>query len=232
MIYWNHKNKTQITNERNEKEMKLQVALDVGFTTETARSLINEIKDSVDIIEVGTPFLLEKGLEPVAKLKDSFPEKEILADMKMADAGGLEAELALKKKADIVTVLGMTEDVTIQNAIDMAHQYGKQVLVDMIAVPNLKERVREIDEMGADYICFHTSKDLQKMNTCADKAFELLKREVQKSKLALAGGISRKNIEIYAAIEPDVIIVGEGITGAADPKGEAEYIKAIMRKYE
>ena len=150
MIYWNHKNKTQITNERNEKEMKLQVALDVGFTTETARSLINEIKDSVDIIEVGTPFLLEKGLEPVAKLKDSFPEKEILADM----------------------------------------------------------------------------------NTCADKAFELLKREVKKSKLALAGGISRKNIEIYAAIEPDVIIVGEGITGAADPKGEAEYIKAIMRKYE
>ena len=34
MIYWNHKNKTQITNERNEKEMKLQVALDVGFTTD------------------------------------------------------------------------------------------------------------------------------------------------------------------------------------------------------
>ena len=60
------------------------------------------------------------------------------------------------------------------------------------------------------------------------KSFEVLRSYVKNAKLAIAGGINRTTIEKFAAICPDVIIVGEGITGAADYGEAAAFFKAAM----
>ena len=57
--------------------MKLQLALDT-FTLEAALALVEQVRDCVDIIEIGTPFLLEYGMEAVRRFRRAFPEKELV----------------------------------------------------------------------------------------------------------------------------------------------------------
>lgn len=87
--------------------MKLQIALD-DITLEDALVLVGKVRDYIDIIEIGTPFVYEYGMQAVRAMKEHFPDKEVLADMKIMDAGFYEAEEALKAGADYVTVLGVT----------------------------------------------------------------------------------------------------------------------------
>ena len=57
--------------------MKLQVALDT-LTLEDCLTLLEETKGSVDIAEVGTPFIIEEGMRPVREFKKHFPDIEVL----------------------------------------------------------------------------------------------------------------------------------------------------------
>jgi 3-hexulose-6-phosphate synthase len=106
--------------------MKLQLALDV-CTIEEGLKLVETVGDYIDIIEIGTPLIIEHGLRPVALFKEKFPHKLILADVKIMDAGEHEAKLCFAKGADIVTVLGVAHDSTIAGVVKAAKAYGKQV---------------------------------------------------------------------------------------------------------
>lgn len=208
--------------------MKLQLALDFDLSMQDAVEMVKKTEKDVDIIEAGTPYLMDHGLEGATVLKKEFPDKLVLADLKIADAGYREAENAFLAGADIVTVLSVTDDSTIENVIKAARDQGKQVMVDMLASPNLEKRLQEIDQMGADYICLHTSKDLQKLNNDVSEAFAILKKYVKKSKVAIAGGINKESAAKYAAINPDVMVVGEGITKSEAPGETTACIKKVM----
>ena len=127
--------------------MKLQIALD-DLTMEEALVLMDKVQDFVDIIEIGTPFIYEYGMEAVRTMKKRYPDKEILADMKIMDAGYYEAEEALKAGADYVTVLAVTDLLTIQGCVKAAQVYGKEIVVDMICVTDLEKRIKELEELG------------------------------------------------------------------------------------
>ena len=97
--------------------MKLQLALD-DITLEEAMELVANVRDYVDIIEVGTPMVMEYGMAPVRELKKRFPDKKVLADLKIMDAGKYESEIAFKAGADYITVLGVTDDGTIEGCVE------------------------------------------------------------------------------------------------------------------
>ena len=68
--------------------MKLQIALD-DITLKGALELVERVRDSIDIIEIGTPLIYLCGMEAVRAMKQRFPDKEVLADMKIMDSGAL-----------------------------------------------------------------------------------------------------------------------------------------------
>ena len=69
--------------------MKLQLALD-DITLEDALSLVRTVRDYIDIIEIGTPFVIEYGMEAVRVMKKwSSRKMEILADLKIMECGRL-----------------------------------------------------------------------------------------------------------------------------------------------
>ena len=111
--------------------MKLQLALD-DITLEDAVELLDKVHPYVDIIEVGSPFIIEEGMRPVRIFKEKYPDCEILADTKIMDAGEYEAEETFKAGADYCTVLGVTDTLTIEGCVKAAKEYGKQTMVDMI----------------------------------------------------------------------------------------------------
>lgn len=87
--------------------------------------------------------------------------KEILCDGKIMDAGGYEAELAYKAGADYVTVLAVTDNLTIKDVVLATKAAGKKVMVDMICVPDLKSRIPEFEKLGVDVLSVHTGVDQQ-----------------------------------------------------------------------
>ena len=55
-----------------------------------------------------------------------------------------------------------------------------------------------------------------------------IKKYVKKSKVAIAGGINKESAAKYAAINPDVMVVGEGITKSEAPGETTACIKKAM----
>ena len=109
--------------------MKLQLALD-DITLDDAVELLDKVHTYVDIIEVGSPFIIEEGMRPVRIFKEKYPDCEILADTKIMDAGEYEAEETFKAGADYCTVLGVTDTLTIEGCVKAAKEYGKQTRTD------------------------------------------------------------------------------------------------------
>lgn len=209
--------------------MKLQLALDT-LTIDQSITLLKQCEKWIDIIEVGTPMLIEYGLEAVKALKREFPDHTILADAKIMDAGDLEADICFKAGADIVTVLGVSHLTTIKNAVKAAKRHNKLIMVDMIDVENIEEKTVLIDAVGVDYICVHTAFDLQQDTSEPLEELDIVNRVIHNSKSAVAGGVKLDTIRDVIKHSPDVVVVGGGITNQAEPAKFAQKIKEIMKE--
>ncbi|OCN05866.1 3-hexulose-6-phosphate synthase [Erysipelotrichaceae bacterium MTC7] len=207
--------------------MKLQVALDT-LTLKECITLIDQIQDYVDILEVGTPFLLEAGNEPVKVLKERYPNLEVLADTKIMDAGDLEASGAFAAGADYVTVLGVTHDETITGAVAAAKRFGGKVMMDMICVEDMAKRTKEVEALGVDYICCHTAFDVQATGQNPLAELKVINNSRSTSQSAVAGGVKLTTIDEIIAQQPGIIVVGGAITTASDPVAIAKAMKEKM----
>ena len=99
--------------------MKLQLALD-DISTDEALALLDRVHPFIDIVEVGTPFLLEEGLRPVRLFRSRYPDLPVLADAKIMDAGHYEARQAFAAGAAYETVLGVTDLLTVKGCLEVA----------------------------------------------------------------------------------------------------------------
>ncbi|HEY0208084.1 3-hexulose-6-phosphate synthase [Acerihabitans sp.] len=210
--------------------MKLQLALD-ELKLVDALALAEKVIDYVDIIEIGTPFVIDEGMNAVRQFKSRFPGKEILADEKIMDGGYLESTLAFEAGADYVTVLGVTDILTVKACLRAAHEYHRQVVVDMICVDDLPARIREMEAAGAHILAVHTGADQQAAGRHPIEDLKIMLKHVTRAKVSVAGGINSKTIEEYAVLRPDIVIVGSAITHAADPAQEARLIKQAMLQH-
>jgi len=208
---------------------KLQLALDFLEDTGQLEQFLRKIVDVVDIIEVGTPLIIRDGVKTVAEIKRMYPDMRVLADLKIADAGGPEAGIAFDAGADIVTVLGVAHDVTIRNALNEAHKNGKQIMVDLIAVKDVRKRVQEIDAMGVDYVCVHTAFDVQSADKDPLKELQMIQGILKTARVAVAGGIKPDTLPLIVALDPEIVIVGTFITGSRNIRKAALEIKQLLK---
>ncbi|MBM7578075.1 3-hexulose-6-phosphate synthase [Jeotgalibacillus terrae] len=207
--------------------MKLQLALDLVDIPQ-AIELVKEVEDYVDVVEIGTPVVINEGLKAVKEMKAAFPELTVLADLKIMDAAGYEVSQASAAGADIVTILGAAEDASIKGAVEEAKKQGKQILVDMIAVKDIATRAKELDELGVDYICVHTGYDLQAVGQNSFEDLATIKSVVKNAKTAVAGGIKLDTLPEVIKAQPDLVIVGGGITGQDDKQAAASKMKELI----
>jgi 3-hexulose-6-phosphate synthase len=207
--------------------MRLQLALDI-YDIPQSLEILKDLHDVVDIVEIGTPFIIRDGVHAVKAVKDAYPDLCVLADLKIMDGGYDEAKMAFEAGADIVTVLAASEDITIQNVVKAGRDYKKEVMADLIAVPDLKKRAMELDSFGLDYICVHTAFDIQHTGRSPLEDLKLLKSVVKNTKAAVAGGVKVATLSDVVAQQPDIVIVGMGISGQPDMRGVAKQMKEII----
>ncbi|MGE7686774.1 3-hexulose-6-phosphate synthase [Peribacillus simplex] len=209
--------------------MELQLALDLVNIPE-AIELVKEVEEHIDIVEIGTPVVINEGLHAVKAVKEAFPNLKVLADLKIMDAAGYEVMKASEAGADIITILGTAEDMSIKGAVEEAKKQGKKILVDMIAVKDLAGRAKEVDTMGVDYICVHTGYDLQAVGKNSFEDLQTIKSVVKNAKTAIAGGIKLETLPEVIKVNPDLVIIGGGITGQADKKAAAAKMQQMIKE--
>lgn len=208
--------------------MELQLALDFVGIRE-AKRVLHEVKGCIDIAEVGTPFIVREGLRAVTAVRRAFAGLRILADLKIMDAGAYETRAAIEAGADIVTVLGAAGDATILAAVAEARSSSGSIMVDMIGVSDLERRAREIDSLGASFICVHTPSDLHGGGNGPFEELRRVKEIVRSAKLAVAGGITLASLGALAGLEPDIVVVGGGIVAQDDRRAAALEMSRLVR---
>ncbi len=208
--------------------MKLQLALD-DITIEDSLALLDQVHEHLDIVEVGTPFIIEEGLRPVREIKKKFPKLEILADTKIMDAGQYEARSAFEAGAKYVTVLGVTDLLTVKACLEVAREYNGIIVVDMICVDDLPTRIKQLEEAGVTALAVHTGVDQQAVGRTPADDLAVMKKFSKNSLIFVAGGINAKTIKDYGALGADVAIVGGGIRHAENPVSEAKTLSQLSR---
>ncbi|WP_010277192.1 3-hexulose-6-phosphate synthase [Paenibacillus senegalensis] len=209
--------------------MKLQLALDL-VDIQGAIELVKEVEEHIDIVEIGTPVVINEGLKAVKEVKAAFPNLTVLADLKIMDAAGYEVSQASAAGADIITILGAAEDESIKGAVEEAKKQGKQILADMIAVKDIAARAKELDELGVDYICVHTGYDLQAVGKNSFEDLSTIKSVVKNAQTAIAGGIKLETLPEVIKHHPDLVIVGGGITNKEDKKAAAREMQKLIKQ--
>jgi 3-hexulose-6-phosphate synthase len=209
--------------------VELQLALDLVNIPEAIK-VVKEVEEYIDIVEIGTPVVINEGLRAVKEMKDAFPNLKVLADLKIMDAAGYEVMKASEAGADIITILGAAEDMSIKGAVEEAKAQGKKILVDMIGIKDIESRAAELDELGVDYICVHTGYDLQAIGQNSFADLMTIKNVVKNAKTAIAGGIKLDTLPKVVKLKPDLIIVGGGIANQDDKAAAAAKMKQMIQQ--
>lgn len=204
--------------------MKLQAAIDLK-SLDAALELMEKIHPYVDIIEIGSFLGLIEGFKAVNAMKKAYPDKMILSDAKIVDGGYPISAFAFDQGADIVTSIALTNNSTVEGLVKAAHERGKKAMIDTINVPNLIERVKELDEMGVDYILLHTPHEAGIENTAPIDAVAECRAVVKHAKIGISGGITLDYMPDIAKVNPDWVVVGGALYNAEDPVAVAKTIK-------
>ena len=205
----------------------LQVAID-ALSTEQALEMVGQVYPHVDIIEIGTPLIMGEGLSALETIKARFPGKKYLADLKIMDAGKIEATIAFKQGADIVTVLAAADDLTIRGTLEAAAGHGGQVMADLINVRDPVARAIELSVMRVPILCLHTAFDRRGPDEDILYLLEVVRPAVT-CQLAIAGGLTSDSVRQALSKGADIVVVGSGITDQPDP-GKAA--RTIMKELE
>jgi len=205
----------------------LQVALDLLNADRALAIAYDAVKGGADWLEAGTPLIKSEGMEIVRQLREHFPDKTIVADMKTMDTGALETEMAAKAGADIISILAASDDATIKDAITSARKYGAKLMIDLLSTPDMVRRAKEVEKLGAEYLCIHIGIDEQMHGK---KPLSILKELVRHTTLpvAVAGGLNSETVPEVVKAGAQIIIVGGAITKAKNVTEATHTIKKTM----
>ncbi|PVZ84610.1 3-keto-L-gulonate-6-phosphate decarboxylase [Serratia sp. S1B] len=208
----------------------LQVALDnqsMDDAYRTTRLIANE----VDIIEVGTILCVAEGVRAVRDLKALYPERIVLADAKIADAGKILSRMCFEANADWITVICCADINTTKGALAVAQEFGGDVQIELTGFWTW-EQAQEWREAGIQQVVYHRSRDAQAAGVAwSDGDIAAIKRLAGMGfKVTVTGGLALEDLPLFKGIPIHVFIAGRSIRDAADPVAAArEFKRAIAQ---
>ena len=206
----------------------LQVALDFMIPERAIKAAEEALRGGADWLEAGTPLIKSAGMQIVRELKRRF-KKPVVADLKTMDVGRVEVEMAAKSGADIITVLALADDPTIEDSIKAARKYGAKIMVDLINHPEPAKRAKDVERMGADYICVHVGVDQQMLGKNPLNILKDVSSAVS-IPVAAAGGINSETAVDVVKNGAEIVIVGGAIIKAPDIEEATRRIKEAITK--
>lgn len=207
----------------------LQLALDHTDLAAAQRD-VALLKDHVDIVEAGTILCLSEGLNAVRALRAQCPEKIIVADWKVADAGETLAQQALGAGANWMTIICAAPLATIEKGHAVAADRGGEIQIELFGNWTFDD-ARDWYSTGVRQAIYHRGRDAQasgqqwgdadlaRMKALSDIGLEL----------SVTGGITPADLPLFKEINVKAFIAGRALSGAANPQQVAEAFHARIR---
>ncbi len=153
-------------------EPVVQISLDVTSIPEAVEMAEMAVRAGVDWIEAGTPLVIAEGMHGVRALRERFPERPIVVDLKTMDGGGLEVEIMARAGATHVVVMGQAEPETVELVVRAGKELGVEVMGDNLGMPDPVAGARLLEEMGCDYVIHHIGYDYRTLRQERGQSFE------------------------------------------------------------
>ena len=223
--------------------MKLQVTLDT-YSAQDGIALLRSVADSIDVIEVGNPLLLDEGMAAIEQVKCAYPSTEVLADTKIWHNGARIAHAAFSRGASIVTILAGTTDEEVATVVDVARDCGGEVMADLSGIGSVMQRSEELEDLGVRYLMVPSGLRVYEDESVDRDAFHRNTRAVGGMPLALVRNVSRvltgqaevavvdnitlDNLDVVLSTKPGILLVGRAILSAEDSAAVAAEFKRRM----
>lgn len=206
----------------------LQIALD-NQTLDSAYQTTRLIAQEVDIIEVGTILCVAEGVRAVRDLKALYPEKIVLADAKIADAGKILSRMCFAASADWVTVICCADINTVKGALEVAREFNGDVQIELTGYWDWHQ-AQAWRQAGIEQVVYHRSRDAQAAGVAwSDTDIRAIRRLSDMGcKVTVTGGLVLEDLPLFQGIPIHVFIAGRSIRDAVDPVCAAREFKRTI----
>ncbi|EBH2786223.1 3-keto-L-gulonate-6-phosphate decarboxylase UlaD [Salmonella enterica subsp. diarizonae] len=195
----------------------LQLALD-HTNLQTAQRDVALLRDHVDIVEAGTILCLTEGISAVKALRDQCPDKIIVADWKVADAGETLAQQAFGAGADWMTIICAAPLATVEKGHAVAQSCGGEIQIELFGNWTLDD-ARNWYRIGVRQAIYHRGRDAQASGQQWGEA-DLARMKALSDiglELSITGGITPADLPLFKDIRVKVFIAGRALAGASHP---------------
>lgn len=208
---------------------RLQVAVD-ALDMVSALGPLNRAVDHVDVIECGTILIIAEGLRCVREVRALYPDKTILADVRIAEAGSLISRQCFNAGSDWVSCVAGASLTTIGQVVKVAEEFAGEVQVELGETYSA-DRARAWHDLGVQHVIVKRSRDRE---AAGDLSWG--KADVERvSELAamgftvtVTGGIKASELDVFSGRPVGVVIAGRSIMGADDPAAAALELRHAM----
>ncbi|AKA50222.1 3-keto-L-gulonate-6-phosphate decarboxylase UlaD [Mycoplasmopsis gallinacea] len=211
----------------------LQIALD-NLTIEDAINSAKKVEKYIDVIEVGTILIASEGKKAVKALKEAFPDKIIVADGKIADAGKVFGKMFFENGADYTTCICAAELPTIVETMKVAKEYKDTNEVQIEMTSNFTwEQAKAWQEANVPQVVWHRSRDSQASGVkWGEKDINAVDRLSKMGfKVTVTGGVALEDIKLFKDIPIYIFIAGRSLRDAENPELAAKAFKDEFDKY-
>lgn len=209
----------------------LQLALDCQDTN-TAINSIENVKEYIDIIEVGTILAFSKGMSVVRELKQKYPTHILVCDMKATDAGAVLAQMAFEAGANWITVSAAAHIATIEASKKIADQFGGEIQIELYGHWTYED-VKQWVDLGISQAIYHRPRDAELAGIGWTES-DLEKIEKLSSlglQLSITGGIKPETLDLFNKFRVKAFIAGRGLTGEKGAIMAQEFQQSIQRNW-
>lgn len=212
----------------------LQLALDT-FDLPSALAPMQLASTHIDVVEAGTILCYAEGMHAVRALRALYPDKIVLADVRIAEAGSIIAKLAFDAGADWVTVVSGATPATMEVVLKEARSRERDVQLELIDGWTW-EQAADWRALGIEQVIAHRSRDGEALGDLSWKPadFDEMRRLADLGfKVTVAGGVEVGDLPLFTDVPIHVFTVGRAIRSADDPKAAAAaFQEAISATYD
>lgn len=200
----------------------LQIALDT-YDLPSALGPLQKAAAQIDVIEVGTILCLSEGMHAVRAIKSLFPDKVVLADVRIAEAGQIISRMAYDAGADWVSVVSGAAPSSFEVVLAEAKAQGRDMQIEL-SDGWTWEMAQKWADLGVQQVIFKRSRDLEAQGKLEwdSRSFDTIHRLHDMGfKVTVTGGVKVSDIALFAGVPVYIFIAGRAIRGASDPLAAA-----------
>ncbi|MDZ7293602.1 3-keto-L-gulonate-6-phosphate decarboxylase UlaD [Mycoplasmopsis pulmonis] len=215
------------------KRPMLQIALD-NLTIESAIEDAKKASKYLDVIEVGTILISSEGKKAIKEIVKAFPDKIIVADGKVADAGKIFGQMFFSQGAHFTTAICAAEVETMAQLLAVAKEYDPNNDVQIELTSNFSwDQAKSWAQRGIKQAVWHRSRDAQAAGAKWSKNdLDSIKKLIDLGfKVTVTGGIEVDDIKFFKDLPIYIFIAGRSIRDAKNPEQAAKDFQDEIRKY-